>query len=56
MLLELRYVRLLGWGALFRTTHEEIRELLGGQARRVGRPRRSGWARWERGPAWLSAV
>jgi hypothetical protein len=56
VLLELRHVRLLGWGALLRTTHEEIRELLGGQARRVGRPRRSGWARRVRGLSWLSAA
>src|SRR5262249_27651716 len=40
VLLELRHVRLLLWGALLGTTHQEIRELLGGQVRRVGRPRR----------------
>jgi hypothetical protein len=56
VLLELRHVRLLGWGALLRTTHEEIRELLGAQGRRVGRPRRSGWARRVRGAPSLSAA
>src|SRR4029453_15208527 len=49
-------MRLLIWGALLGTTHEEIRELRGGQARRVGRLRRSGWGHRGQGPAWLSAA
>jgi hypothetical protein len=53
VLLELRRVRLLVWGALLGTMHEEIRALLGGQARWVCRPQRRGWARRVRGPSWL---
>src|SRR6266851_433776 len=56
MLLELRHLCLLVWGALLGTTHEEIRELPGGQARWLCRPQRSGWARRVRGLSWLSAA
>lgn len=56
VLLELCHVRLLGWGALLRTTHEELRELLGSQARRGCRPWRSGCVRRVQGPSWLSAA
>ena len=45
VLLYLRHMRLLVSGTLLRATHEEIRELPGGQARRVGRPWRCWWTR-----------
>ena len=54
VLLYLRHVRLLVRGALLGTTHEEIRELPGGQTRRGCRPRRSRWARRVREPLSLS--
>src|SRR5262245_882360 len=56
MLLYLDHVRLLVWRALLGTSHEEIRELVGGEARqgcRLGRSRGSGGARK---PSWLSAA
>ena len=56
VLLYLRHVRLLGWGALLGTTHEEIRELPGGQTRRRCGLRRRAWARRGQGPYGRSAA